>query len=196
VTTRLLSAIPFALLTAACEIGSRPPGVVLPGPAVPSPFPTVPPYVWDTASELSIWLNNSVARGSLVLEGSGADAFIRIDRTDRDWLLRGPDLSPAAEGVRTVSIRYRWRPDPGLPAGEVQSTRVNARFETLTPAVSGDPNAQALMSSNLAPRGDWTEIALLPQGQFQPPARVKYCYLQSYAANRGVLEIDRIELVR
>ena len=195
-TTRVLPAILLALLTAACEIGKRPPGVVVPGPTVPSPFPTVAPYVWDTADELSIWMNNPVARGSLVLEGSGADAFIRIDRTDRDWLLRGPDLAPAAEGVRTVSIRYRWRPDPGLPPNEVKTTLVIARFETLTPAVSGDPNAQAIMSSSLPPRGDWTDIALLPQGQFKPPADVKYCYMQSYAANRGVLEIDRIELVK
>ena len=195
-TTRLLSLILLALLTAACEIGSRPPGVIVPGPAVPSPFPTAAPYVWDTADELSIWMNNPVARGSLVLEGSGADAFIRIDRTDRDWLLRGPDLAPAAEGVRTVSVRYRWRPDAGLPPTEVKTTLVIARFETLTPAVSGDPDAQAIMSSNLPPRGDWTDIALLPQGQFKPPTGVKYCYLQSYGANLGVLEIDRIELVR
>jgi hypothetical protein len=195
-TTRLRPAIFLALLTAACEIGGRPPGVIVPGPAVPSPFPTAPPYVWETADELSIWMNNPVARGSLALEGSGPDAFIRIDRTDRDWLLRGPDLEPAAQGVRTVSIRYRWRPDPGLPPTEVQTTRVSAHFETRTPAVSGDPTAQAHMSSNLPPRGDWTEIALLPQEQFKPPTDVKYCYLQSYGANRGVLEIDRIELVR
>jgi hypothetical protein len=195
-TTRLLPAIVLALLTAACEIGGRPPGVIVPGPTVPSPFPTEAPYVWDTADELSIWLNNPVARGSLALEGSGTGAFIRIDRTDRDWLLRGPDLEPAAAGVRTVSIRYRWRPDPSLPTTEVQSTRVSAHFETLTPAVSADPTAQAHMSSNLPPRGDWTQITLLPQGQFKPPTDVKYCYLQSYGANRGVLEIDRIELVR
>ena len=52
------------------------------------------------------------------------------------------------------------------------------------------------MSSNLPPRADWTEMALLPQEQFKPPTDVKYCYLQSFGANRGVLEIDRIELVR
>lgn len=193
---RCLPAILLALLTAGCEIGGRPPGVTVLGPAVPSPFPTAAPYVWDTADELSIWMDNPVARGSLTLEGSGPDAFIRVERPDRDWLLRGPDLEPAATGVRTVSIRYRWRPDPSLPPTEVQTARVSARFETLRPAVSGDPGAQAHMSSNLSPRGDWTDIALLPQGQFKPPTDVKYCYLQSYGANRGVLEIARIELVR
>ena len=98
--------------------------------------------------------------------------------------------------VRTVSIRYRWRPDPGLPPTENLTTRVSAHFQTTTPAVTNDPTAQAHMSSNLPPRGDWAEIALLPQGQFKPPTDVKYCYLQSYGANPGVLEIDRIELVR
>ena len=194
--TRFLPAILLALLTTGCEIGGRPPGVVVPGPAVPSPFPTVPPYVWDTADELSIWMHNPVARGSLALEGSGAEAFIRIDRPDRDWLLRGPDLEPAAEGVRTLSIRYRWRPDPGLPPNASLTARVSAYFQTTTPAVGDDPTAQAYVSSNLSPRDDWTDIALVPQGQFKPPTGVKYCYVQSYGANRGVLEIARIELVR
>ena len=56
--------------------------------------------------------------------------------------------------------------------------------------------AQAHLSSNLSPRDDWTEITLLPQNQFKPPTGVEYCYVQSFSANRGVLEIDRIELVR
>ena len=195
-TTRFLLLILLALQTTACEIGGRPPGVVVRGPTVPSPFPTAPPYVWDTADELSIWMNNPVARGSLALEGSGTGAFIRIDRPDRDWLLRGPDLEPAAEGVRTVSIRYRWRPDPGLPPTENLTTRVSAHFQTTTPVVSDDPTAQAHVSSNLRPRDDWTDIALLPQEQFKPPIGVEYCYVHSFGANRGVLEIDRIELVR
>jgi hypothetical protein len=195
-TTRLLPLILLALLTAACEIGGRPPGVVVPGPAVPSPFPTATPNVWDTADELSIWMNNPVARGSLALEGSGTGAFIRIDRADRDWLLRGPDLKPAAEGVRTVSIRYRWRPDPGLPPTENLTTRVSAHFQTTTPAVTHDPTAQVHVSSNLPPSDDWTDISLRPQGQFKPPIGVEYCYVHSFGANRGVLEIDRIELVR
>jgi hypothetical protein len=175
-TTRFLPLMLLALLTTACEIGGRSPGVVVPGPTVPSPFPTTPPYVWDTAEELSIWMNNPVARGSLTLEGSGTDAFIRIDRADREWVLRGPDLEPAAEGVRTLSIRYRWRPDPSLPPTASLTAWVNAYFQMTTPAVNQDP--------------------LVLQGQFKPPIGVEYCYVHSFGANRGVLEIDRIELVR
>jgi len=194
-TVPILPVLLLALLTAACEIGGRPPGVVVPGPAVPSPFPTAPPYVWDTAEELAVWMNNSVARGSFALEGSGTDAFIRIERADRDWLLRGPDLQPAAEAVLTVRLRYRWRPDPDVPPTASLTTRVSAFFETTT-AVNEDATAQAHLSSNLSPRDDWTDVELRPQGQFKPPIGVEYCYVQSYGANRGVLEIDRIELVR
>jgi hypothetical protein len=43
-----------------------------------------------------------------------------------------------------------------------------------TPAVNQEPTAQAHVSSNLSPHDDWTDIALLPQGQFKPPIGVDY----------------------
>ncbi len=193
-TTTVLRAILLAVLTAGCDTG-RPSAFVIPGPAVPSPLPTAPPYVWDTRDELAIWMSNPVARGSLALEGSGVDAFIRIDRADREWLLRGPDLAPPANGVRTLSIRYRWRPDPDLPPAASLTALVTAHFQTTGPVVGYDPNAQGAASGTLEPRGDWTDIALIP-GQFKPPIEVEFCYLHSFGANRGVLEVDRIELVR
>ena len=117
-TTTLRRVILLAVLTAGCDTGGRPPAFVIPGPTVPSPLPTAPPYVWDTRDELAIWMNNAVARGSLALEGSGVDAFIRIDRADREWLLRGPDLThtrgrrPHAEHPVSVAPGSRfatWR---------------------------------------------------------------------------------------
>ena len=186
--------IVLAVLTTGCDIG-QPAPFVIPGPTVPSPVPAVAPYIWDTRDELAIWIENPVARGPFTLEGSGREAFIRIDRTNIEWVLRGPDLQPAAEGVRTVSIRYRWRPDPGLAPTDVLSARVSAHLQTTTPVVDHDPIQQAHVSSNLPPRNDWTDIALLPQEQFKPPIGVRYCYLHSFDANRGVLEIDRIELI-
>ena len=42
----------------------------------------------------------TLVAGAGVLAASPARG---IDRADRDWLLRGPDLEPAAEGVLTVS---------------------------------------------------------------------------------------------
>ena len=73
--------------------------------------------------------------------------------------------------------------------------RVRGVFQTTGPVVGYDPNAQGAASSNLEPRSDWTDVALVP-GQFKPPIEVEFCYLHSFGANRGVLEVDRIELVR
>jgi hypothetical protein len=67
----------------------------------------------------------TLVAGAGVLAASPARG---IDRADRDWLLRGPDLEPAAEGVLTVSIRYRWRPDPSLPPTASLTARVSASF--------------------------------------------------------------------
>jgi hypothetical protein len=33
-------------------------------------------------------------------------------------------------------------------------------------------------------------------GQYTPPIDVRYCYIHAFGANRGVLEIDRIEFVQ
>ena len=103
--------------------------------------------------------------------------------------------APPANGVRTLSIRYRWQPDPDLPPAASQTALVTAHFQTTGPVVGYDPNAQGAASGTLQPRGDWTDIALIP-GQFKPPIEVEFCYLHSFGANRGVLEVDRIELVR
>src|SRR5687768_11088054 len=102
----------LALLAGACEIGERPSEFAIPGPTVPSDVPTALPHVWDTREELGVWANNQVTRGTLTLEGSDGGAFIRIERADRPWLLRGPDLVPLAMQIRTLRLRYRWRLDP------------------------------------------------------------------------------------
>jgi hypothetical protein len=194
-TARLARFVVVALLTTGCEVGERPSSYVIPGPTVPSPLPTLAPCVWDTREELAIWVNNPVARGSLALEESGPEAFIRIDRADREWVIRGPDLTPPAVGVRTLLIRYRWQPDAGLPATAARTAYTTAYFQTTTSIHWFDPSAQAAANVDLQPRDDWTDIAFVP-GQFTPPIDVQYCYLRSGGANRGVIEIDRIELVR
>jgi hypothetical protein len=194
-TCRVCMILLAATLATGCEIGERPPSYVLPGPTVPSPIPTAAPYVWDTRDELAIWVNNPVARGSLALEGSGSEAFIKIDRADLPWVLRGPDLTPAATGVRTLLIRYRWQPDPGLPSTATRTAFLTVNFETTTPVHAFDPTAQGAAHVDLQPRDEWTAITFTP-GQYTPPIDVAYCYVHSQGANRGVLEIDRLELVR
>lgn len=193
-TITLRHLIALAVLTTGCEGATRPSPIVIPGPSVPNPVPTAAPYVWDTREELAIWVDNQVARGSLAIVGSGAEAFVRIDQPDRDWVLRGPDLVPSATGVRTLVLRYRWRPDASLSPAAALNIRAGAYFQTTAP-LQPHYYGQASAGADIQPATEWTEITFVP-GQYTPPIDVSYCYLNSFGANRGVLEIDRIELVR
>jgi hypothetical protein len=184
--------IVLAILTASCRAGERPASYVIAGPSVLA-LPTLVPDVWDAREELAIWIENEVARGSLALEGTGTGAFIRIERGDQPWLTRGPDLSPPSTGVRTVRLRYRWQPAVAPPAS--QNHMVTANCETVTPVLPFDPTTQAAAHADLKPQAEWTEVDLVP-GQYRPPIDVRYCYVHSQGANRGELQIDRIELVR
>lgn len=185
----------LAIVTIACNAGERPSSYVIDGPTVPSTLTTVAPFVWDTRDELDVWVNNAVTRGSVSVVGSGSDAFIRIDRADREWVLRGPDLTPPVPGVRTLVIRYRWLLDPTLPSSAASTLHATAYFQTTTSIHWFDPNAQGAALGDLQPQTEWTDINFIP-GQYIPPIEVRYCYLHSFGANRGVLEIDRIELAR
>jgi hypothetical protein len=186
----------LATLTAGCDNAGRPPAFVIPGPTVPSPVPTAAPYVWDTRDELAIWIDNAVSRGSLALEGTGAGAFVRIDQLEREWVMRGPDLVPSATGVRTVRVRYRWRPDASLPPSAARTVHVGASFQTTAP-LQPFYYGQGWAGATLEELPDWTDILFAPS-QYTPPIDVSYCYLTStvIGANRGVIEIDRIELVQ
>lgn len=186
------------LVLAVCAIacGGEGPGnsFVIPGPAVPSPLPAGN-YVWDTREELDVWVNNAVTRGPLSLEGAGAEAFVKVSRADQQWVLRGPDFSPPAAGMRTLRIRYKWRLDPSVPASAARDVYVTARFQTLHPLYAFDPTAQGLAHINMHPNDEWTEITFIID-QYTPPIDVQYCYLHSTGANRGVIDIDRIEMIR
>jgi hypothetical protein len=188
----LLSAV--AALTLGCEMPTRPTAFVIPGPSVPDTVPTQTPYVWDTREELSVWIN-SVTKGSFTLEGSGTEALLRLGRADVEWALRGPDLSPVPADVRTAIIRYRWVPDPSLSPTASRTMVVGAIFETSSTSLQPYYHGQGSASATLEPTEAVTEITFRPS-QYTPPIDVRYFYLHSYGGNRGVLEIDRIALVR
>jgi hypothetical protein len=92
-------------------------------------------------------------------------------------------------------LRYRWRPDDSLPATATQTAYLTAVFQTTRPIHSFDPTAQATAQATLTATEDWKEIDFRPN-QYTPPIDVEYCYVHSLGANRGVLEIDRLDLVR
>jgi hypothetical protein len=194
ITPTLLLVIIAAVATA-CEVGNTNAAFVIPGPTVPSRVPTLEPYVWDSRDELANWVENDAAKGPLAVDGSGMEAVIKITRADQQWVARGPDFTPAVTGVRTLRLRYRWRPDSSLPATATQTAYLTAYFQTAAPIHSFDPTAQAAASATLQANDDWSTIEFRPD-QYTPPIDVTYCYIHSLGANRGVLEIDRIELVR
>jgi len=191
----VVAAAAATVVTAGCNADNPGSSYVIPGPTVPTRVPTLEPFVWDTRDELANWVENDAAKGPLAVEGSGAEAMIKITRADQQWVVRGPDFAPAVTGVRTLRLRYRWRPDSSLPATATQTAYVTAYFQPTTPIHPWDPAAQAAASATLQATEDWTSIDFRP-AQFTPPIDVTYCYLHSLGANRGVLEIDRIELVR
>lgn len=193
-TARISALCAVACLAAGCEVGNRS-EYVIPGPTVPSRVATLEPLVWDTHDELANWVENDVAKGPLAIDGSGAAAVIKITRADQAWVVRGPDFVPAVTDVRTLRLRYRWRPDSTLPATATQTSYLTASFETTRPVLAFDPTAQAAAYATLGATDNWTSIDFRP-GQFTPPIEVRYCYIHSLGANRGVLEIDRIELMR
>ena len=182
-----------AILTTACESESRPDAFIIPGPTGPSALPTQTPYVWESRDELAIWVENAVSRGSLAIEGSGDPAYIRIDRPNEEWTLRGPDLSPVPTDVQTAMITYRWTPDPALTPSAWRKLLVTAHFETaqLQPSSTTQRTAEA----TLEPRDALTNVSFIP-GRYTPPIAVRYPYFHSGGGNRGVLEIHRIALVR
>lgn len=191
----LLAVLVFAASgAAACESDGRPDAFVIPGPTGPSALPTQTPYVWDSDDELAVWVENAISKGSLSIVGSGDAAYIRIDRTNDLWTLRGPDLSPAPTDVRTAMITYRWTPDPGLIPSASRMLLVTAHFETTARLQSFQGN-QRVASATLEPRDALTSISFMP-GQNTSPMDVRYFYLHSGGGNRGVLDIDRIALVR
>jgi hypothetical protein len=186
--------IAVLLLTSGCETGESRTFAVVPGPTVPSPIPTAPPYAWDTRDELEIWIGNAVTRGpaAMSLVGEGRDAAIRIEPQlgQGGWVLRGPDLTPPASGIRGVRIRYRWQPDPSLSPGAVMTFTLRAVLDVTNAQF---PPEQPTAFGHLQPTSDWTDGTLLVPSSY--PLEVRHTYLHQYSSNPGVFELDRIELV-
>lgn len=87
-------------------------------------------------------------------------------------------------------------PDPGdNHPGATQTAYLTAAFQTTRPIHWFDPTAKATAQATLTATEDWKDIEFRPN-QYTPPIEVEYCYVHSLGANRGVLEIDRLELVR
>lgn len=179
------------LMFAACDVGGPKTASIIPGPTVPSPILTSAPYIWDTRADLDLWAHNAVSRGQMTVQGIGPEAVINFDRPASSWVLRGPDLEPPAEAIRTVRIRYRWEPDPGLAPGASRTGSMTAYFELARSSVE-QPAAYAYP---VTPSDGWKELEFTP-GSFRGVLDLRYVYITSSGFNPGILQIDRIELVQ
>ncbi len=177
-------------LLTGCRMENGRPAYAIPGPTVPSEVPTQAPYVWDSREELEVWTNNDVSHGPVSLEGNGREAVVRIATGSGEWVLRGPDLDPPARSVRTVRVRVRWT--QGRETKQPSSVSIGTGFQP--PGNSAGQYGGDI--SNIRASTEWAEVQLERRAS-QAPFDVRYAYLyDSRSEDTGVLEIDRIELVR
>jgi hypothetical protein len=176
-------------ISSGCRFERGRPAFVLPGPTVPSTISTQVPYVWDAREELETWTSNVVSHGPISLEGTGRAAVIRIATGAGEWVLRGPDLDPPARLVQTIRIRLRWT--QGRVTSQPQSMSMSAFLQQLDHSIY-QTGGSSLSIPSLT---EWTDVQLERYGA-RTPVDVGYAYLYDQSDSAGVLEIDRIELVR
>ena len=168
------------------DVGGPGSARVNPGRWFRAPFPPHTLRMGHT-SELEIWAKQRRVARPVAVESIGSEAFIQNEPASSQWVLRGPDLEPSAEAIRTVRIRYRWAPDAGLQPGASRTGILTAYFAKASLAPD-QPAARATIS----PQADWTVLDLAP-GSFRTPLNVRYVYLHSFG-NRGVFELDASSL--
>jgi hypothetical protein len=185
----ILSVLLACTLFSGCEHESGGSVYRIPGPTVPSPLPTLAPYLWDTREELDIWTNNAVSHGPISVEGTGREAVIRVETGSAEWVLRGPDLDPPASAVQTVRLRARWT--RARPMNQPSSAGVNAHVWQ-----PGSPVWPSWWSMSVPSSPDWVDIQFGGRN-VTPQSAVGFVNLYHSADdNKGILEIDRIELVQ
>jgi hypothetical protein len=190
---KLVIALVIATATAAgCD--DMPEPLVIPGPTAPSRVTTDRPLVWDSREELLDWVANAATRGPITVEGEGAGAFIRVKLDLNDYVMRGPDLVPPAEGVRSARLRVRLRHDRSRPPQAVQTEDFHMYFEVINPDV---PNTQSSMRIGVPPGEEWVDLELKPALYCcLQPLTVRYAYVPFRSTSPATMEIDRIELTK
>jgi hypothetical protein len=166
-------------------------------PTAPT-VPTAQPLVWDSAEELRGWVNNSITKGVVSVQGRDAEAFIRAALGAEALLLRGPDLDPPVAGIRTVRLRYRWTPDAGQRTPLVGLV---AYLQPLTMTTTSVPTALIVAT----PIADvWRESSLTFSDSSWAPLSTPMRYARlgdrrdgdTYPSQPGTLDIDWIRLER
>jgi hypothetical protein len=213
VQNRVALLLTSALGVVACG-SRRPDPYIIAGPTVPSPIATTRPYVWDSADELRVWIDNPVSRGDLSIRTEGDVEFIHVELQQTGvTYLRGPDLTPPFKGLRAVRVRYRWLPaqvDPtiGLFAfgADVEPTKVDptAILRPYYWSVVSDctwvpgPGDCVLTPRTGGEASVWHTIDLVSDNEHGYPPIVDARYLSLWLNRHGpvTVDIDRIELLQ
>jgi hypothetical protein len=193
----LILVIPVGALAPGCESAPAAP-TITPAVFVP-PVPTLRPYTWDTADELSAWING-VSAGSFAIAGQGTDAVIQIDMAASNANLHGPDCDPLVRDAQAARVRYRW---VGRQSGEAVDLRLFLR------PIEFDRNATLPILAPAGPvsvveehAGAWVERQFVSSGSVKPPFSVRFVTttITGHGSGglriHGTIEIDWIALVR
>lgn len=184
----------FLVIIPCVACGEIPSPYVIAGPSAPSRVAPERPLTWDSREELLDWVTNGVTRGPITIEGQGATAFIRVRLDFGSYVVRGPDLDPAAVGVRGARIRARLVHDRPRPPQAVQTERFTLYLDVANPQIA---TTQSSMYVAIAPSDDWQDLTLSP-GLYccREPLAVRYAYVPFGSTTPATLDIDLIEFLR
>jgi hypothetical protein len=211
--TRIALLLIPALGFAACD-SHRPSPYIIAGPTVPSLIETRQRYVWDSADELRVWIDNPVSKGDPSMRTEGDAEFIHIDLPNTGaTYLRGPDLSPLFVGLRAVRLRYRWSSAQVDPTVGLLYIVADVEPPTVDPRAILRPYYWGVVSSCTPVPGPgncivtphaggeasaWHTIDLVSDNQHGYPPIVDARYIALWPARHGAVtvDIDRIELLQ
>ena len=187
------TAVIAVCLAAGCEIGDTGPAFVIPGQQAPATtrVPTLEPItVWDTR-RLAGLVENDAAKEVL---SRWRD---RGGKRDQDHPRR-PDvggaagrLPPAVIGVRTLRLRYRWRPDCACGA-----TQTSYRTHGLFPDDGSGPRLRPDRANALRGAAVATTMTVDFGRDNSRRCQASPAAFTATGANRVDSGIDRIELVQ
>jgi len=198
--TRFLFLLGLAVMTTACETRVVGPSII--SPLSVAAVATSRPNLWDSREELAAWVNNGASTGSTTIVGDGNDAVIRIDVSQGDARLHGPDFDPPIT-LQATRLRYRWI---GRGSNDVLFVTMYLRPAVFDQSldiphlfyIPGDLSRPPEEAS-----GAWVDQLLTAHGTSTPPYSVRFPQLEIsgsgiYAPGQihGTVEIDWIALVQ
>lgn len=182
-------------LAGACRLGAIQPTIVA-APAVTA-VPTAAPNRWQSREELAAWMSPGISTGRMSVVGEGDDALLRIELSNRDARLHGPDLEPAFREISSARLRFRWvtRRTSDFLDIVVHARPVDLEVGGTIPRLLR-PGGAAVVGEERS--GAWVErhFVIESSSRIKPPFRTRFAVINVESFGGEALEIDWIELVR